>query len=136
VAANGALSQGPANACERMQRTLSIAPAVAQRFELEASDGRSLCTVGEVGQTANLALVAPGSIGVDIAPDTNGITIRAGVIDGMATAIVPVQELKHGSRDAGGSVESLALSDGRRELPVFDAAPGTRSPMALSDWPL
>ena len=136
VAANGALSQGPTNACERMQRTLSIAPAVAQRFELEASDGRSLCAVGEVGQTANLALVAPGSIGVDIAPDMNGITIRAGVIDGMATAIVPVQELKTASLDAGGSVESLALSDGRRELPVFGAAPGTGSPMALSDWPL
>src|SRR3954469_22054806 len=60
VAANGVLAAGPANACERMQRTLSIAPAVAQRFELESTDGKSLCAVGEVGQTANLALIAPG----------------------------------------------------------------------------
>ena len=59
VAANGALSQGTANACARMQRTLSIAPAVAQRFELETTDGASICAVGDVGTTSGLALVAP-----------------------------------------------------------------------------
>jgi two-component sensor histidine kinase len=136
VAANGVLSQGPADACARMQRTLSIAPAVAQRFELEGSDGSPLCAVGDVGTTTSLALVAPGSIGVDIAPDMNGIAIRAGVIDGMATAIIPVEELKIAATDAGGSVESLALSDGGRQLPVFGPAPGSNRTMTVSEWPL
>src|SRR5690349_8372447 len=30
VAANGALAQGPQNACERARRSLAIAPAIAQ----------------------------------------------------------------------------------------------------------
>jgi two-component system, sensor histidine kinase PdtaS len=136
VAANGALSQGATNACARMVRTLSIAPAVAQRFELEATDGRSICAVGNVGSTASLALVAPGSIGVDIAPDMNGIAIRAGVIDGMATAIIPVQELKIAATDVGGSVESVLLSDGQRELPIIGHAARSDSKTVLSDWPL
>jgi two-component sensor histidine kinase len=136
VAANGALSLGPTNSCARMERALSIAPAVAQRFELEATDGRSICAVGEVGTTTSLALVAPGSIGVGIAPNMDGIAIRAGVIDGMATAIIPVNELKTAALEAGGSVESLALSDGRRELPILGATPGSGPRTNINEWPL
>src|SRR3954471_22701376 len=43
IAANGALAVGPRTACERAQASLAIAPAVAQRFELETATGEPLC---------------------------------------------------------------------------------------------
>ena len=49
---------------------------------------RSICTVGRTGDTGEFRLVAPGDIRVRIAPESNGVAIRVGVIDGMATAIV------------------------------------------------
>src|SRR4249919_1401116 len=39
IAANGALASGPNGACDRAQRALTIAPGVAQSFELESADG-------------------------------------------------------------------------------------------------
>src|SRR5215207_7842405 len=39
VAANGALAAGPAGACQRVQNSLAVAPAIAQHFELNSPDG-------------------------------------------------------------------------------------------------
>src|SRR6476620_3557571 len=50
IAANGALASGPVGACDRMQRSLSIAPAVAQSFEVETPDGQPICNKGETGE--------------------------------------------------------------------------------------
>ena len=136
VAANGVLAHGPADACDRMQRTLSIAPAVAQRFELEDMNGRSLCAVGEVGNTSGLPLVAPGSIGVAIAPNMNGVAIRAGVVGGMATAIVPVEELRTAAAGAGDSIAGLSISDGQRELQLLGQVPRSDASLSVSEWPL
>jgi len=46
VAANAALADGAGGACERAQRTLSIAPAVSQSFELESLEGKPICAAG------------------------------------------------------------------------------------------
>src|SRR5690348_5411213 len=70
VAANGALANDSAGACERAQRSLAIAPAVATSFELEAADGTALCASGRNGDVGSLPLVAPGAIRVRIAPDS------------------------------------------------------------------
>src|SRR3954468_21357649 len=43
IAANGALVAGQTNACERAQRSMTIAPGVAQSFELETPDGNPIC---------------------------------------------------------------------------------------------
>src|SRR3954468_7195765 len=51
IAANGALQIDPVNACERARSSLAIAPAVAQRFELETANGKPLCETGEIGET-------------------------------------------------------------------------------------
>src|SRR5215210_7333009 len=42
IAANGALSGGPAGACDRAERSLAVAPAVARQFELNGPDGEPL----------------------------------------------------------------------------------------------
>lgn len=136
VAANGVLALGPADACARMQRTLSIAPAVAQRFELEDMNGRPLCAVGQAGDTSDLALVAPGNIGVGIAPTMDGIAIRAGVIGGMATAIVPLDELRTAAAEPGDSIAGVSVSDGQRELQLFGDAPRSNASVSVSEWPL
>ena len=59
VAANGALAGGAGNPCDRVRRSLSIAPAVAQSFEIERGDGSPLCSAGNVQDTGTLPLSAP-----------------------------------------------------------------------------
>jgi len=133
VAANGALSQGPGEACARAQRSLTIAPGVSQSFELETADARPICSAGAVGDTGELPLVAPGDIKVRIAPNLNGVAIRVGVIDGMATSFVPVSELRTAAIEAPGDVGSIALHDGTHQLNVLDpSAPGDTQ--RFSEW--
>ena len=137
IAANGALA-GSANAgaCERIRNSLAIAPAVAQSFELEAGDGKPLCAVGEIGDTGTLPLVAPGDISLRVSPDSDAIAIRVGVIDGMATAKLPLAELRIAAAEAGGRIESLVLYDGQRELRVFGSNQDRDRQLALSQWPI
>src|SRR5206468_2171992 len=73
IAANGALADDGRDACSRAGRSLAIAPAVAQRFELEGSDGQPICAVGDIRDVGQLPLVAPGGIRAQITPDANGI---------------------------------------------------------------
>ena len=75
IAANGALAAGPGDPCERAQRSLAIAPAVAQRFELETATGQPLCKIGDIGDTGVLPVVAPGDIGIRVAPDADAIVV-------------------------------------------------------------
>jgi two-component sensor histidine kinase len=133
IAANGALADGPAEACARAQRALTIAPGVSQSFELETTDGLPICSVGAVSETGDLPLAAPGDIKVKIAPNLNGVAIRVGVIDGMATDLVPVAELRNAAIEAPGDVGTVALHDGTHELGVLDptAPAGTQR---FTEW--
>jgi two-component sensor histidine kinase len=136
VAANGALAAGPAGACERAARALAIAPAVVQRFELESIDGAPLCESGEVGDTGELPLVAPGDIRMRISPDSDGIAVRSGVANGMATALIPIEDVRAAASDSGGFVRALVLLDGTRELRVIGPPDESQLNLALSRWPI
>ena len=133
IAANGALGSGAAAACDRTQRALSIAPAIAQSFELETLDGKALCVAGTVGDTGSLPLVAPGNIRVRIAPGQDAVAIRVGTATGMATAVVPLAEIRTAALDAPGDVLSLVLHDDTRELRVFGPPPGPDLRLRLSE---
>src|SRR3954463_11230312 len=133
VAANGALAAGRANACVRTQRTLSIAPAVAQSFELEMTDGKPICSIGEVGETSGYPLVAPGDIRVTIAPDRQAVAIRAGGVGGKATGIVPGDDLRAVAMDSAASIESLVLVDDQRELRLIGPPPRDDHQLSLSE---
>jgi len=134
IAANAALSGGPQGACERATRALTIAPAVSQSFELESGDAQPICASGTVGQTGSLPLVAPGGISVRIAPDLDAVAIRVGVVNGMATALVPVAELRKAAVDAPGDVDSIALRDRQRALQVLEPGPDAGKQLRLSSW--
>jgi two-component sensor histidine kinase len=134
IASNGALSSGPKGACERAKRSLTIAPGVSQSFELETVDGKPLCSAGEIGETGSLPLVAPGDVRVRIAPDLDAVAIRVGVINGMATSVVPVTELRTAAIAAPGDVQSIILRDARRELRVLGGPTRPDPPLRTSDW--
>lgn len=145
VAANGSLASGPGDACARLRNSLAIAPAVAQSFELEAPDGKPLCAVGQVGDTGELPIIAPGDIRVRVAPDSDSVAIRVGVIHGMATATIGTQELRTAALLNGGtSIQSLVLHDGNRELSVIaarDESPlnsrdGSALKLSTTEWPI
>jgi len=136
IAANGALSGGNANACQRAQRALSIAPAVAQNFELETGDGDPICTNGTVADTGALPRVAPADIALRLVPAAQAVAVRVGVINGMATALVPVQELRTSAITANSDVQALVLHDPSQELPVISAAPDPKVQTHVTDWPI
>jgi two-component sensor histidine kinase len=135
VSANGALSSGPAGACDRAIRSLTIAPGVAQSFELEDAEGKSICSAGTVGETGSLPLVAPGSIKVRIAPGLSAVAVRVGVMGGMATALVPSDELRAAAIDAPGDVRSIVIHDDERELRILGSA-APEQQLRVSEWPI
>ena len=134
VATNAALAVGPSDACDRARRSLAIVPAVAQNFELETGDGRPLCATGVVGDTGSLPLVAPGDVKVRIAPTLDAVAIRVGVINGMATALVPVAEIRAAALEAPGDIAALVLHDDSRELRIFGPPSGPNLHLRLAEW--
>jgi two-component system, sensor histidine kinase PdtaS len=134
IAANGALADGASGACERATQSLSIAPAVAQSFELETPDGKPLCAIGKVGDTGALPLVGPGEIRVRIAPQADGVAIRVGVAKGEATAILSADELRTAASAAATNIASLIMRDDARNLRLVGPAPGPDPRLRFSDW--
>jgi two-component sensor histidine kinase len=136
ISTNGALASGPAGACDRAVRSLSIAPGVSHSFELEDGDGKPICSAGVVGDTGSLPLVAPGNIQVRIAPSLDAVAVRVGVIGGMATALVPMQELRSSAVDAPGDVDSVVLHDEARELQILQPSAPSDAQVQFSEWPI
>ena len=133
IAANAALEPGPNGACERMRASLAIAPAVAQRFELEAPDGTPICAIGPVADLGELEIVAPGAIKVRISPASDAVAVRTGVIRGMATAVIPIAEIRTAALHSDASPSLLILQDEARRLNVID--PGSRTDrLAITEW--
>ena len=135
VAANGQINDGRAS-CDRVRQSLAIAPAVAQTFELETTEGQPLCASGQADDTGELPVIAPGDIRVRVSPDADAVAIRVGVIGGMATAVIPVQEVRTAALESGGALQSLVLHDGNRELRVVEPRVGAESRLTRTDWPI
>jgi len=135
VAANGALADGPAGACDRAARSLTIAPGTAQNFEIDTIDGDRICSVGTLPDPGSLPLVAAGDIRVKIAPGRDAVAIRVGVIGGMATELVPIEELRNATLAAPGEVQSVILQDDRADLRVLgQPGSGPETPVRFSEW--
>lgn len=136
IAANAALADGGQGACDRARRTLAIAPAVAQSFELETLDGKPLCAAGQVGDTGELPLVAPGDIRVRVSPGADAVAVRTGVNGGMATALISLGEIRSAVHQSGADVQLLALHDQSRELRVIEPASGADAGLTQREWPV
>jgi two-component sensor histidine kinase len=136
VAANGRINDERGDTCAQVRQSLVIAPAVAQTFEIETGDGKPVCTVGPAHDTGELPIIAPGDIRVRVAPDSDAIAIRVGVIGGMATAVIPVDEVRTAALEPGEDIRSLILHDGNRELRVIEPPAGVDSQLSKSEWPI
>ena len=137
IAANGALAVDRSNACERAQSSLAIAPAVANRFELETPTGEPLCNTGDIGDTGSLPVVAPGDIRLRVAPDSQAIVLRVGVNGGMATGVLRAAELRGAlAGGAGGGIRGLTLHDGAGELRVLGSDPPGGERVLVTEWPV
>jgi two-component sensor histidine kinase len=137
IAANGALVNGASgDACTRVAKSLAIAPAVAQSFELEDIQGHPLCSSGEIGDTGTLPLIAPGNIGLRVSPDGNAVAVRVGVINGMATAMLPATELRNTANLAGTHIQSLVLYDDQRDLRILGSNKVRDRQLSLTEWPI
>jgi len=135
IAANGALAADPHNACERAQSSLAIAPAVAQRFELETATGQPLCKAGDIGDTGSLPVVAPGDIRLRVAPQSDAVIIRVGVNDGMATGSIDTAALRAAvAHAASPNLQSLLLRDGTGELRVIGPDGGSDGNLQFTEW--
>lgn len=117
VAANAALAGGAAGSCDRVERSLAIAPAIGRNFELTDVDGRPICTSGAIAEADELPLVAAGAIRLRVAPDRGGVLFRVGVIGGMATGALDRREMLAAAEESQG-IFSLVLRDSERELEI------------------
>lgn len=133
VAANGALAGGPANVCERVRRSLSIAPAIGQDFEIDRIDGTPLCTVGRSVETRRLPLVAPGAIKVLLDNREQALVTRIGVINGIATTVTPLADIRAVAEEAGTTISTLSLRDSaQRVVQIIPTPAGAR--LQHSEW--
>jgi two-component sensor histidine kinase len=88
-----------------------------------------------MSDTGELPLIAPGDIRVRVAPDSRSIVIRTGVIGGLATTAIPLEDLRLAASASGDAVRSVVLHDGDRELPLFEKqTPQER--LKVTDWPV
>ena len=122
IAANAALSDGTAGACEEAQRILAIAPAVAREFTLADTNGMAACTIGNMTPTRNVR-VAPGDIRMWLASTHDAIFVRAGVMGGSGTVRIPVAELRRAIQDKDVAVAGASLVAGNDRLTII---PGQR----------
>src|SRR5574338_804159 len=112
IAAGGAIGSG-GNACDKAVQALATAPAISRRFSLRTVDGRLLCTSGGFAPRNAAPLVAPGAIRLWLDPETREVDVRVGVPGGMATASLPLDDLRTAARDASRDIAFLSVSDGR-----------------------
>ena len=124
IAANGRI--GGSAPCQEVQRSLTIAPAVAQQFRLEDGDGALMCSVGDIGDIGPLQPIAPGDIQLRVAPDEDSLVLRVGIIGGMATTTIPVADLRAAALDSNRDLQGIAIKDGSREIDIL--APEGQAP--------
>ena len=136
VAANGRMG-GP-DPCSLVQRSLTIAPAVAQRFRLSSADGGEICTVGELGDIAPLPAIAPGDIQLQVAPGDESLVVHLGVVGGAATTIISSREIRSAAVDGAKGINGLVIRDGRREIDIIlsegEIAPDQHR--SITRWPI
>ncbi len=139
IAANGAFAiPGEGDVCARAQRSLTIAPGIAQQFELQASSGQTICAIGRLSGLDDLPAIAPGDIRLRLLAERDALAVRVGVMNGMATALVPASDLHAAVLDVSPDIGRLAIRDGDAELILVqggsDAPRGTQE--AVTRWPI
>ncbi len=138
IATNGRISAPGVDPCARARQSLTIAPAVAQRFMLHSADGSPVCQVGDLGDVGPLALIAPGDIQLRVAPDEESVIIRAGVVGGIATAALSASEIRNVAISGEADFDAMTIRDGVREIDIVasDAPLARGEDRSTTRWPI
>jgi two-component sensor histidine kinase len=136
VAAAGALRGNISDPCAEAAQALATAPAISRQFALRSVNGDIICSNDGFAPKARDPLVAPGDIKVWIDPDGNEIDLRVGVVGGMATASVPLQEIRTAASAASRDTKSLSLRDGNTQVTVIGPQQGDESDLTYTQWPI
>jgi two-component sensor histidine kinase len=136
ISANGAANLSGTARCEDARQSLEIAPGVVHNFELETADGKPVCSVGDIGATNGLPLAGPGQIRVRVSPVSDGIALRAGVTGGMATAVIPIEEMRSAALRDAPNIRLMLVRDGDRELRLLAPAVGMDPRLSVTEWPI
>ena len=137
--ASAAALQDPAQRgpelCQKTANSLATAPAISRRFALRSPNGELICAYGGFVPKDPTPLVAPGDIRAWIDSTNREVDIRVGVVGGMATASLPIAELRSAAKDDSGLIKSIELRGGGDSLPIFDADPPSDG-LSVADWPI
>ena len=120
IAANGAFRDGGGDPCQATAQSLALAPAIAGRFVIRDPQGRVVCTSGGFQPRRNDWLVAPGDIRLWVSPLDRALDYRVGVVGGMATGDLTLDDLRSAATGIGKDIEQLAIGDGADQLRVID----------------
>ena len=120
LAANAALGDRNPNDCEQASQTLSIAPAVANRFELENAAGQPLCSTATFVDLDRPPLTAPSEIRLWVAEDSRSLLLRTGVADGSATTRLTIDELHRAIGSTSPIIKLVQIDDSHRSLALID----------------
>jgi two-component sensor histidine kinase len=136
IAANGRLADGP-TACQEVQKSLAIAPAVAQQFRLDSGDS-ILCVVGDLGDTGPIPTIAPGDIHLAVTPDDDSLLVQVGVTGGSAMTVLSSEDLRKAALDSGSSFDGIRIEDGVREIDIMasDQPLHSSERRLISRWPV
>ena len=121
--------------CRKVANALATAPAISRRFALRSTTGDLLCSYGAFVPKDPTPLVAPGDIRTWIDRANNEIDIRVGVVGGMATSSLPVEELRSAAKDESGLIKSLELRSGEDSLNILGSDPSDQH-LSFNDWPI
>jgi two-component sensor histidine kinase len=121
--------------CDKTANALATAPAISRRFALRSPNGELICTYGGFVPKDPAPLVAPGDIRVWVDSANREVDIRVGVVGGMATASLPVAEIRSAAKDDSGLIKSIELRGGGDTLPILATDPPADG-LSVADWPI
>ena len=120
VAANGAFRDSRTDLCAATARSLALTPAIANRFVIRDPNGTLRCSHGDIIPRFNDRLVGPGAIGLWVSPADRMVDYRTGVVGGIATGELTVQEIRAEIEQAVGHTLGVSISDGTNALAIID----------------
>ena len=136
IAANGRIGDSE-TACSNIQQSLTVTPAVAQRFELEDANGQRLCEVGTVPDTRVLPLVAPGDIALRILPERGDTCLPCG--RGRRNGDrrpCSKADLRQAALGAAPNVDGLFFAMATMSCRSFRPAPSDPAKISMTRWPV
>ncbi|HET7281330.1 MAG TPA: sensor histidine kinase [Sphingomicrobium sp.] len=135
VAAAGALANPIGDVCAQTAAALATAPAITREFSLRDTNGNLLCTYGGFIAKETTPLVAPGNIHIWLNPAERQVDVRVGVVGGMATASIPIWELRSAVAGSAAPLELLEVRDGENAVTMIGSESQARE-LAVTDWPI